>query len=159
MPPLPTIPAWPPTPPLPPLPPLPYSSPPLPPWHWSFAAQLTAVKLKPLPINRPASGWDSVPSEMKSETMGPGLEPTVLPVGVACERETCFAAGRVDIVDAAAARRGFTESQISALVSERVTSGPAARRVVADRPGAAGREECGVLSEAPGSAEVAGRVP
>jgi hypothetical protein len=65
----------------------------------------------------------------------------------------------VDIVDAAAARRGFTESQISALVSACVASGSAARRAVADRPAAAGREECGVLAEAPGAAEVAGRVP
>ena len=159
MPPLPTIPAWPPAPPLPPLPPLPYSSPPLPPLHCSFAAQLTAVKLKPLPINRPASGWDSVPSEMKSETMGPGLEPTALPVGAACERETCFAAGRVDIDDAAAARCGFTESQIPAVVSACVASGPAARRAVADRPAAAGREECRVLVGTLGAAELAGRVP
>lgn len=117
------------------------------------------MKLKPLPINSPASGWVSVPLEMKIARIDPGTQPC--PAWLACGVTLLVPeAAACDVVEAAeeARERGADERALRVVESGSAAVEFAAARCRAVAAGAgtlADGEAAGPRAAAPAGAVVA----
>ncbi len=95
-------------------------------------AQVPEVKLKPLPINRPALGCDWVPSETKIARIDPGTQP--------CPEPACGVTAAVGVVEATTDKAAELRALVS-VDSVPVSPNDAAARAPAVAAGAFVEEE------------------